>query len=187
MGIERMWSLRSQITWFNRIQWTLAGAVVLMSAGFYLFAYRPQTRRQEELRASIVKQQHELDSSQSQTSVLPSVASEVKLLRVRLEKFKALPRQQELPQFIRDIAQLGQQAALKRFSLTPGVPSRDDRFNELPVQLTFEGDFVNVFSFLRHTEDLQRLTRVRGMSVKSKDKLGQVKVQLSMNIYFAAE
>jgi Tfp pilus assembly protein PilO len=182
-----MLSLRSQITWFSRIQWTLATVVVLLCAGFYFFAYRPQTHRQEDLKLAIEKQQRELSSSQSQTSILPNVASEVKLLRLRLDKFKALPRYQELPQFIRDIAQLGQQAALKRFVLNPGVPVRDERFNVLPVQLTFEGDFVNVFSFLRHTEDLQRLTRVRGMQVKSKDKLGQVKVQLAMNIYFAAE
>jgi len=182
-----MWSLRSKIKWFSRIQWTLGAAVLALSGGFYLFAYRPQTRKQEELKVSIEKQQHELNSSQSQTSILPNVASEVKVLRLRLDKFKALPRYQELPQFIRDIAQLGQQAALKRFVLSPGAPIRDERFNVLPVQLTFEGDFVIVFSFLRHTEDLQRLTRVRGMLVKGKDKLGQVKVQLSMNIYFAAE
>lgn len=182
-----MWSLQVQTSWFTRMQWALASAMLILVGSFYLLAYRPFTSRLANLRIQSTQNQRDLASGQSQTSILPGVAAEVKLLRLKLEKFKALPRQQELPQFIRDIAQLGQQASLKKFDLKPGMPSRDDRFNDLPIQLTFEGDFVNVFSFLRHTEDLQRLTRVRGMSVKSKDKQGQVKVQLSMNIYFAAD
>jgi Tfp pilus assembly protein PilO len=98
-----------------------------------------------------------------------------------------MPRQQELPSFIKDIWQLADQASLRKFYLTPGVPSRDERFNQLPVKLTFEGDFVGVYSFLRHAEEFQRLTRVRGMNMKCKDRQGQVGVQLTMNIYFAPE
>jgi Tfp pilus assembly protein PilO len=182
-----MWSLQNQVAWFTRAQWTLAAAMVLLVGGFYLAGYRPESRRLDELKNLLGQHQQELSASQSKTRILPDVASEVERLKVRLEKLKSMPRQQELSQFIKDIAQLGQQASLKRFDLKPGMPARDERFNQLPVQLTFEGDFVNVYSFLRHTEELQRLMRVRGMNIKGKDKLGQVKVQLAMNIYFAAE
>jgi hypothetical protein len=49
---------------------------------------------------------------------------------------------------------------------------------------------MSVFSFLRQTEQMQRLTRVKELKLKSSDradKAGQVEVELSMNIYFAAE
>src|SRR5690349_16795741 len=141
-----MWTLQVQTSWFARVQWTLAAAAVLLAGGFYALGYRPITARLHELRTQIDQHQHDLASGQTQTSILPNVTSQVNLLRLKLDKFKALPRQQELPQFIRDIAQLGQQATLRKFDLKPGVPSRDDRFNELPIQLTFEGDFVSVFS-----------------------------------------
>ena len=37
-------------------------------------------------------------------------------------------------------------------------------------------------------EEMQRLTRIRNMSVKAKDgELGCVQVQVSMNIYFAPD
>ncbi len=182
-----LWSLQSQISWFTRAQWALAAAMMLLIGGFYFAGYRPQSARLNDLKGLIGRHEQELCSSQSQTSILPTVAADVERLKVKLEKFKSLPHQQELPQFIKDIAQLGQQANLRRFDMKPGMPAREGQFSQLPIQLTFEGDFVNVYSFLRHSEELQRLTRVRGMSIKSKDKLGQVKVQLSMNIYFAAE
>ena len=48
------------------------------------------------------------------------------------------------------------------------------------------GDFANVFSFIRRLEEMQRLTRVKSLSVHCKDgRLGQVDVNLAMNIYFS--
>jgi hypothetical protein len=52
--------------------------------------------------------------------------------------------------------------------------------------MNFEGDFQNVFSFIRQLEEMQRLTRVRSLTVKCKDgKLGHVDVSMAMNIYFS--
>ena len=52
--------------------------------------------------------------------------------------------------------------------------------------MTFEGDFLNVFGFLRELEGMQRLTRVKTLSVRCKDpKTGQVDVSMAMNIYFS--
>src|SRR5450432_4024609 len=182
-----MLSLQNKIVWLRRVQWTLGVTMVLLVASFYFLAYRPHMRRIAELQDQIDKYDSELNASKDQTRILPDVALDVERLKTRLSKFKTLPHQQELAQFIKDIAQLGQQSSLKKFELTRNVPARGERLNELPIQLTFEGDFVNVFSFLRHAEELQRLTRVPSMSIKSIDKLGQVKVQMTMNIYFASE
>jgi Tfp pilus assembly protein PilO len=182
-----MLSLQNKIVWLRRVQWTLAATTLVMAAGFYFMFYKPHMRRLADLQDQIEKYDSELIASKDQTRILPVVAADVERLKTRLAKFKTLPRQQELAQFIKDIAQLGQQSSLKKFELTRGVPARGSQLNELPIQLTFEGDFVNVFSFLRHAEELQRLTRVPSMSINATDKLGQVKVQMTMNIYFASE
>jgi Tfp pilus assembly protein PilO len=64
------------------------------------------------------------------------------------------------------------------------MPVRSELFAEQPVSLKFEGDFLKVFSFLRQTEQMQRLTRVRELKIKNNrsNKPGQVEVELSMNI-----
>src|SRR5690349_7711463 len=182
-----MVSLQSQIRWSVRAQWALGAALLALAGGFYFLAYAPRTHRLADLRGQIAQHQRNLAENKDQTKILPRVAADVEVLHARLERFKSVPKQQELPQFLRDVAQFGQQTGLRRFDLKPGVPTRDDRFNQLPLQLTFDGDFVNVYSFLRHTEDLRRLARVRAMNVRAKDRDGQVKVTLTMNIYFAGD
>lgn len=185
-----MQTLQKQIRSCARVQWTLASCMFVMVGSFYLLGYRPTIARQKMLAAQIVEKQRELMAARLQTRILPDVASEVEQLKAKLERSKkSIPRQQELPQFIRHVTQLSQQAALRRFGYKPGVPNRGELVSELPIQFGFDGDFVNVFSFLRNTEEMPRLTRVRGMTIKSRDRDrgGQVQVQLSMNIYFSAE
>jgi len=185
-----MRSLQSQIKWCARGQWALAGVIVALVAAFYVLGFRPLTKRLNDLRGQITQRQRDVFAGRAETKVLPDVAGEVQRLQARLERSnKSIPPQQELSQFIRDITQLSQQANLKRFSYKPGVASRGEQVCELPIPLVFEGDFLNVYAFLRNVEEMPRMTRVRGMQVKAKDrdKGGNVQVQLSMNIYFAAE
>lgn len=180
--------LKGQIRWCARVQWCLAGVTLLMATAFYAFGYRVQKQRQAALAVQIQEKQRELREGKSHTSALPEVATEVERLRARLERSKkSVPRQQDLPQFIRDVSQLGQQASLRKPFFKPGTPVRGELVCELPISLNFEGDFVNVYSFLRNLEEMPRLTRVREIKLNARDRTGQVKVQLSMNIYFAPD
>jgi Tfp pilus assembly protein PilO len=186
--MSMMKTLQSQIRWCARIQWTMAVVVCAMALAFYLLLYRPQVKQLGELSAQIRTAERDLKAGKTETQILPNVANEVETLRARLERGKkSIPPQQELPQFIRDVTQLSEQAMLRRFSFKPGVPSRGELVYELPIQFSFEGDFVSVYAFLRNTEDMPRLSRVRGMSIKGKDRNGHVTVSLAMNIYFSTE
>lgn len=182
-----MRSLKSTISWYTKARWTLAASMLLSAVLFYVLAYRPQTTRLGAIEAGIRKTGAELAICQDETRALSGVAQDVERLKTRLKSFKTLPQQQELAQFTRDIAELGQQSNLKRFEHRQMAFVRGERLNTLPITLTFEGDFVQVFSFLRHTEELQRLTRVPAMNIKAKDGSGQVRVQMTMNLFFAAD
>ena len=161
---------------------------VLLVAGFYLFGYRSQDRRQKELTALLAERERDLKASKTQTRILPEVATEVDRLRARLERSKkSIPKQQDLAPFIREVTQLGQQASLRKPLIEPKPAARGARVSELPISLTFDGDFVNVYSFLRNLEEMPRLTRIRQMKITSKDKTGQVRGQVLLNIYFQPE
>ncbi|HEY8667329.1 MAG TPA: type 4a pilus biogenesis protein PilO [Tepidisphaeraceae bacterium] len=181
-----MRTLQSQAEWCARAQWVLAGGLVAALAAFYLLWYRPQTQKLDGLRTECVAREQELRSNQGNMQKLPVVAMELESLRSRLENAKKMPKQPDLGQFIRDVTQIGKQVGLDRkWSYQPGMPRKLELYSELPIQLHFEGDFMSVFSFLRATEGMQRLTRVRNVSIKTIDsKLGQVEVQLAVNIYY---
>ena len=182
-----MQSLQSQSQLCTRTQWIMGGVLVLGIGLAYGLWCRPENNRLSSLHEDIHLRQRQLQANQTQASLLPQVQVQVEQLRKKLADFgKAMPKQPDLGQFIREVTQLSQRAALRKVSVQPGVPRRCELFCELPITLQFEGEFMSVFAFLQQAEDMQRLTRIHGLSIKSKDLThGQVEVQLSMNIYFA--
>ncbi|HEX8521799.1 MAG TPA: type 4a pilus biogenesis protein PilO [Tepidisphaeraceae bacterium] len=185
-----MTSLRNQLEWCTKAQAILGLVLSLILVGFYVFGYRPFSTRLADLQLEIDHSSSELLKNTSQVRILPAVMVAVNDLKSRLEKYdKQLPRQQELDRFIKDINTMVHNAQLQKLSYTPSVmPIRSELFAEQPVSFKFEGDFLKVFSFLRQTEQMQRLTRVRELKIKNSNrssKAGQVEVELSMNIYFS--
>ncbi|HYO07445.1 MAG TPA: type 4a pilus biogenesis protein PilO [Tepidisphaeraceae bacterium] len=186
-----MRSLQTQAEWCNRAQWVLGIALGTMVVGFYLFVFRPNSERLEGLNGQIATKSRDLAGNQTRVQILPDVLRQVGAMQDRLAKFdKKLPKQPELGPFINDITELSHQSGLRtNWTVEPGVPQRGDLYAEWPIALRFEGEFTNVFDFLRRAEEMQRLTRMKGMRVRSagtgNGKNGQVQVELSMNIYFS--
>jgi Tfp pilus assembly protein PilO len=182
-------SLRNQLDWCTKAQAILGLTLGVVLVGFYLFGYRPSSGKVSDLQLEIDHKRVALMNNNTQVKILPAVAAAVTELKTRLDKYdKQLPRQQELDRFIKDIDSMVQTGSLQKYSVSPGVlPIRSEMFAEQPVSLKFQGDFIKVFSFLRQTEQMQRLTRVRELKIKSDRaaKPGQVEVELSMNIYFS--
>ena len=182
-----MRTVQSQIAWCARAQWTLTIVMVSTIGLFLIFGYRPATQRLTFLKGEIANHSQLLDENQTKARRLPMLAFEVDRLRNKLEKFnKRLPKTAELGEFIRDLTQVSQQCAIRKLVHQPGTVRRLDLYGEIPITMNFEGDFQNVFSFILKLEDMQRLTRVRNLTVRAKDgKLGQVDVSMAMNIYFS--
>lgn len=183
-----MRTLKNQIGWCAQAQWVLGATMIGALAVFYIFGYRPETRKLAELNEQIDRKQRELQTSQTRTVIREQVELDVIKLKRRLENFdERLPKQQELGQFIRDVNRLSHQSMLRPFNVEypPTGTQRSELFTEVPITLKFEGDFLSVFSFLRQMEQMQRLTRVRNLTIKqSKDLSGHVSVDLQMYIYF---
>ena len=185
-----MRALQTQAEWCARAQWVLGVTLVVMIIGFFFIAYRPNKEKLDGLDMQIGTKRRDLTSNRTRVQILPDVLLAVNEMRNRLERFdKKLPKAPELHAFINNITEVSNQAGLRnKWTVEPGVPVRSDLYAEWPISLKFEGDFKNVFNFLRRAEEMQRLTRVKGLKVRGLDgagKSGQVQVELSMNIYFA--
>ena len=181
-----MRSIKSQSAWCTRAHWTMSGLMVTLMALFFVLGFRPARARQAELQAQIASCSRELENSGSRAANFQMIAGEVKRLENQLLKFnKRLPRTMELPEFISEMTQASQQCSLKPV-FHPQAVRRTEYFSEVPINMSFSGDFAGVFNFLRQMEGMQRLARVKTLSVKAKDaKLGQVEANLVMNIYYS--
>jgi len=183
-----MRDLRAQTEWCAKAQWMLGISLAVGLLSFWVLFYRPSSQKLTDLQMQIDSKRRDLNSNRTRVQILPDVMLAVNEMQTRLERFdKKLPRQPDLSTFINDVTAASHQAALRNVAVNPGVPSRYEGYAEWPIALKFEGDFSSVFAFLRRAEEMQRLTRVKGMKVQSSSagKPGQVQVELSMNIYFS--
>ena len=99
---------------------------------------------------------------------------------------RQFPKQADLGDFIKDMTRVSQQLALHEWKYQPAAPKRGDAYFELPIQMNFQGEFLNVYSFLTEVEHLARLTRIRKVAIKAKDfRTGLVEVEIGLNIYFS--
>ena len=182
-----MKTVQSQIAWCARAQWTMTFVMGTLIVAFFLFGYRPTNQRRNALRAEIATNVGLLETNQARAQGLTTLAIEVDRLRVKLERFnKQLPKTPGLGEFINDTAQVSNQFAIKKLMHQPGMLRRMDLYGEIPIVMSFEGDFSNVFGFIRRLEEMPRLTRVKSLTLRGKDgKPGEVEANLAMNIYFS--
>jgi Tfp pilus assembly protein PilO len=182
-----MKTVQSQIAWCAKAQWSMTIIMCSLIVGFLIFGFRPNNQRRNALRSEIANKVSLLETNQARAQGLTTLAIEVDRLRVKLERFnKQLPKTPGLGEFINDTAQVSNQFAVKKLMHQPGMLKRMDLYGEIPIVMSFEGEFSNVFSFVRRLEEMPRLTRVKSLSVRCKDgKSGQVDVNLAMNIYFS--
>mgnify|MGYP001458555046 CR=1 FL=1 len=180
--------LRDQTISYTRLQWVLAAALLLFAAGFYAFTFRPTQAETQRLETRLEMFRYELRTARARASDLPRIAAENDALTLRLAQSKRLPRHQELGEFVRDISRLGSQYSLRKFAYKYGLAKRSDTFSQLPIEIEFEGDLMNVYSFLRQTEELPRLSRLRSLSIKGAPaRPGTVEVRMALNTYFSID
>jgi Tfp pilus assembly protein PilO len=182
-----MQSLNSQIKWCRRLGLGLSIGLAVSVLLFLFAGFLPARRRLEALQGQIQSKTREVEENQNKARNLPLLALEVQELETRVRDYdRQFPKQADLGDFIKDITRVSQQLALRDWKYQPLAPRRGESYFELPIQMNFQGEFLNVFSFLTEVEHLSRLTRVRKLAIKSKDiKTGLVEVEIGLNIYFS--
>lgn len=182
--------LKSQVLLFGRAQrWMALGLLALIGL-VGLIVIRPANARLVALGERAAQERDELQAAQRRLAALPAVQFQTEELRQHVEAFEhRMPRHEELPQLIGDVTQISRRTSLGKLAWQPETAlRRTDQFTELPLQFTFQGDFLNVFDFLSEIEDLPRVTRLQKLDVQARDGTnGQVDVQLTMDIYFSEQ
>ena len=187
-----MASLQTQILWMKRARTTLISITLIALVAFYFFPYRAATERLRALQAQTSSRQAELRDNLAKSSIKTEIAAKNERLKQELERIRKPSKESDFSQLVKDLTACAQQSGVRQFDYKIGMPTRSDLFMEQQFSLTCEGDALSVFNFLRSVEDMQRLTRVRSMSVKTVPEkngsgAGRVQASVSLNVYFSTE
>lgn len=182
-----MKALQDQIGLYKRVQVVLGIVAAATAIAFYFAAYRPATKCLQTFDLQIHSKQRDLEQNRNKARNLDILARELQKLEQQAAAYdRQFPGQAELGQFIRDITQISQQLSLAEWKYEPLPPKRGDNYFEVPVIMHFQGDFMNVATFLRQIEDMQRLTRIKKLEIRGRDRdRGSVQVEMAMSIYYS--
>lgn len=76
------------------------------------------------------------------------------------ETAKLLPKEQEIPQLLKDISALGRNAGLDFLAFKPGQDRPKDFYAEIPVNINVNGPYHNLGLFLDQVSKLDRIVTV---------------------------
>lgn len=152
---------------------------------FVVVVHLPQAREMDRVQKDIAAKRQELSEAHDQCSSLVTVYERVQMLRQSTPYFdKRLPDRSELSGFLKKLVGKLNSAKLVSHEIRPESPVSTARYVELPITLSFEGSFENIYAFLRSVEDIARLTQVEELHLKSR--VGPdpvVKATMVLNVY----
>ncbi len=96
-----------------------------------------------------------------------------------------MPQSKELAGFLTEISAILASEQITNQSIEPGDPVREELYHTLPIIMKFEGSYLSLASLLKRIDEMERLTRVQKMAIKTDDNSKSVNIELHMNIYFA--
>jgi type IV pilus assembly protein PilO len=76
------------------------------------------------------------------------------------ETSRLLPKEQEIPQLLKDISALGTNAGLDFLSFKPGADVPKDFYAEIPVSINVDGPYHSMGYFLDQVSKLDRIVSV---------------------------
>ena len=171
---------------FKTDNWIALGIAVVLLIGCGVSWFIPQTRRLDDLRNEITRQQTQLELNRSEVAVIPALVRRIDALKKEYASFnKTMPQSKELAGFLTEISAILASEQITNQSIEPGDPVREELYHTLPIIMKFEGSYLSLASLLKRIDEMERLTRVQKMAIKTDDNSKSVNIELHMNIYFA--
>jgi type IV pilus assembly protein PilO len=141
---------------------------ILMLGGFYWFWYADKREEQVQKETRLTELQKQIRALEATANKLPEFQREVQALEARLEVLKRiLPPEKEMPDLMRRLQYLAAQSSLAIRSFTPGQPLQKDFYQEIPIQLDFEGTYHNLGGFLDRISRMSRLVNMGNVRIKA--------------------
>jgi len=151
----------------RRAKMALAVLVVIVPVALFYFLFFQSTAK--DITAKREEKQKIVDDIQKFKKVqqqIPAKLAAVDKARKEFElKALKLPKGSEIPQLLKDISSLGQNAGLDFLTFVPRGEVAKDFYNEIPVDITIRGPYHSVGFFFNQISYLDRIVAVSNINM----------------------
>ncbi len=180
--LDQLKPLLSYPVWQKLV--ALAGVALLLVVSYVYFFLLPVEDEIDGLQASIIEQQRILERNQAIADQLPKKKQEyeqlVKDLNVALNM---LPRKSQIENLLADVSWAGKDAGLEFSVFQPKEERVREIYAEVPVEISVNGSFRQLLSFLKRVGEMPRIVDVKRLSISPGEKPGMLAVAGSVVTY----
>ncbi|MDH3583616.1 MAG: type 4a pilus biogenesis protein PilO [Phycisphaerae bacterium] len=158
-----------------------------MPVAAWWMVFKPSNEQIEEANREIRLKQQKLQQLETATMHIEDLGNEIDKLSQAVELFEAkLPAEREVEVILKEVWELAARHGLKPKSVRSEKPIKTQRYSELPLKMTINGDFDGYYKFLIDLERLSRITRISELKLVKdrKGKDGDAEAQFVLSIFF---
>ncbi len=161
-----------------------AGVIIGLLALFYFVIYSPKQEEIDKLTTTQKSLKSDVDKAEQAASNLPHHKEELAIAQKKFEEISViLPKEQEIPDLLRNISDLGKRAGLDFVSFKPGKEVPKDFYAEIPISIQLLGPYHNIGYFLGKVSMMERLVTVDNIKMSSpKEVEGEMLLNSSCNL-----
>jgi Tfp pilus assembly protein PilO len=163
--------------------------VVVVLAGAFL-VYMPNRQLRREIQQKITVAEATAAANAQRVTALPQLIAEVKQLRNQVDRYKPLMGRSDFEHAMDEISKIKESTTVANYGLKTLAETMKSACVEQPLEINFTSDFIDAMSLVQRVEGMNRLTRMRELSmhrVEKSDKGGRgvVSVRMKVSLFYA--
>lgn len=145
----------------------IVGTVVLLGGLFAYFVYIPKTEEIDKTNKRITRLNRRLNRAKMRSKKLPKLNAERALRDTQYEEaLRLLPNKKEIPNLLRKVTELGNDAKLEFRIFVPKRGRRRKLYFEIPVAIEVRGGYHNVAVFFDKIGHMKRIMNIKNVSMR---------------------
>lgn len=159
--------------------------IVGMSYVSWAYMIKPANANLAKDRAKMEGLQTKLNELERATAAAEDLNAQLKKIEEAIAAFESkLPPSSEIHTVLENVTLIAQRQGLTPKSIRT-LKNRDNRgYIEQPLSMELQGNFNSYYAFLLELEKMDRITKIRELSLKKTEQEGQTEATFVMSIFF---
>ena len=159
--------------------------IIAMAFVSWKFMIKPANADLEKKRIDMEAKSSKLDELEKASAAAEGLADQLKEIEDAIVAFESkLPPSSEIHTVLENVTLIAQRHGLTPKSIRTHKNKDNNGYIEQPIEMELDGNFNSYYAFLLELEKLDRITKLRELSLKKTEREGQTEAVFVMSIFF---
>lgn len=161
--------------------------VLIIGMAYVSWAYmiKPANEHLAQERAKMEIIRSKLEELKRATAAAEDLAAQLKKIEEAIAAFESkLPPSSEIHTVLENVTLIAQRHGLNPKSIRTQKNKDNRGYIEQPLEMELHGNFNSYYAFLLELEKLDRITKIRELSLEKTEREGQTEAEFVMSIFF---